>query len=268
MKDIRVAAVVCRSPVGKTVENLGRLRKWACAAARRQAAVVCFPELSITGYTTRPEIAAAAEPVPGPATARLLEIAAESGAVLLAGLAERAGDGRVYASHLAAFPDGRLAVYRKLHIAVPEQPVFSPGTDIPLFETAGVTFGIQLCYDAHFPELCAHMALRGAEVVFVPHASPRGNPQEKAVSWMRHLPARAYDNSLFVIACNQTGDNGCGLDLPGVALAFDPAGNLMAKKVDGREGLLVVDLPARTFERVRGHRLGFFLPHRRPDLYS
>ena len=130
-----------------------------------------------------------------------------------------------------------------------------------------MTFGIQLCYDAHFPELCAHMAVNGAEVIFVPHASPRGNPGEKYFSWMRHLPARAYDNSLFVIACNQTGDNERGLDLPGVALAFDPSGNLLAKSVGGKEGLLVVDLKAAVFDRVRSHKLGFFLPHRRPEIY-
>jgi N-carbamoylputrescine amidase len=267
MKDIRVAAVVCRSPVAETGENLDRVRTWAGRAARRGAALVCFPELNLTGYTTRPEIVAIAEPVPGPVTEKLLNIAAGTDTVILAGLAERAPDGRIYATHLSAFPDGRLAVYRKLHIAAPEQPVFSPGNEIPLFEAAGVTFGIQLCYDAHFPELCARMALNGAEVIFIPHASPRGNPEEKFVSWMRHLPARAYDNSLFIVACNQTGDNGRGLDLPGVALAFDPAGNLLARKVDDREGMIVVDLSAAEFKRIRSHKLGFFLPHRRPEIY-
>ena len=228
--------------------------------------MVCFPELNVTGYTTRPEIAALAEPVPGPVTDRLLKIAADTGSAILAGLAEKGRGGRIFASHLAVCPDGRLGVYRKLHIASPEQPVFSPGSSIPLFEAGGVTLGIQLCYDAHFPELSAHMAVNGADVIFVPHASPRGNPEGKFVSWMRHLPARAYDNSVYVIACNQTGDNGCGLDLPGVAMAFDPSGNLMAKSVSGQEGLLVVDLKSAVFDRVRSHKLGFFLPHRRPEI--
>ena len=267
MEDIRVAAVVCRSPVGKISDNIDRVRTWAGAAAHRGAAVVCFPELNLTGYTTRPEIADIAERVPGPASEEVLKIATDTGAVILAGLAERASDGRIYASHLSAFPSGDLAVYRKLHIAVPEQPVFSAANDIPLFKAAGVAFGIQLCYDVHFPELCAHMALKGAEVIFIPHASPRGNPYEKYISWMRHLPARAYDNSLYIIACNQGGDNGRGLDLPGIAMAFDPSGNLIAKKIDGEEGLLVVDLSASEFERIRSHKLGFFLPHRRPEIY-
>jgi N-carbamoylputrescine amidase len=267
MKDLRAAAVVCRSPVGKIRENIDRTRTWTFEAAGRGATVVCFPELNLTGYTTRPEIADLAQTVPGPASDALLRIAGDTGVTVLAGMAERGDDGRIYASHLAAFADGRLGVYRKLYIAAPEKPVFTAGLEIPLFETGGVTFGIQLCYDAHFPELCARMAVDGAEVIFIPHASPRGNPEEKYVSWMRHLPARAYDNSIYVIACNQAGDNERGLDLPGVAMAFDPTGNLMARRASGKQGLLVVDLSAADFDRVRSHKLGFFLPHRRPEIY-
>jgi N-carbamoylputrescine amidase len=267
MKDIRVAAAVCRSPVGNTRENLECTRRLTKTAARQGAALVCFPELNLTGYTTRPEIAELAQPVPGPISEELRQIATDSGVAVLAGLAEKGDDGRIYASHLAAFADGRIGVYRKLYIAVPEQPVFSAGNRIPLFRMEGITFGIQLCYDAHFPELCTRMALEGAEAIFIPHASPRGNPQEKYVSWMRHLPARAYDNSLYVLACNQGGDNERGLDLPGVAMAFDPSGNLMAKSVSGREGLLLIDLEAAELNRIRSHKLGFFLPHRRPEIY-
>jgi predicted amidohydrolase len=267
MKDIRAAAVVCRSPVGKIRENLDRTRTWSLEAASRGAVVVCFPELNLTGYTTRKEIVGLAQTVPGPVSDALLEIAADAGVTVLAGLAEKGADGRVYATHLAAFAGGRLGVYRKLHIAVPEQPVFSAGDEIPLFDAEGVTFGIQLCYDAHFPELGVRMAIDGAEVIFIPHASPRGNPEEKYISWMRHLPARAYDNSVYIIACNQAGDNERGLNPPGVAMAFDPSGNLIGKHVSGRQGLLLVDLTAADFDRIRSHRLGFFLPHRRPEIY-
>jgi N-carbamoylputrescine amidase len=138
---------------------------------------------------------------------------------------------------------------------------------MPLFETKEVRFGIQLCYDAHFPELSTQMALKGADIIFIPHASPQGTPQEKYQSWMRHLPARAYDNSTFVVACNQAGKNEKGLDFPGIALIVGPSGKVVAKDLSGKEGMLVADLEAGEMDRVRNNRMHFFLPHRRPELY-
>ena len=84
---------------------------------------------------------------------------------------------------------------------------------------------------------------------------------------MRHLPARAYDNSLFIIACNQTGKNKKGLSFPGIAVIIGPSGKVIAKDLSGKEGMLVVDLMAKDLDRVRSHRMRYFLPNRRPELY-
>jgi N-carbamoylputrescine amidase len=111
------------------------------------------------------------------------------------------------------------------------------------------------------------MACQGADVLFFPHASPRGTPTEKLHSWMRHLTARAFDNGVFVVACNQAGDNGEGLSFPAVAVMIGPSGDLLAQDTSGREGLLVADLDASRLDHVRSHRMRHFLPHRRPELY-
>ncbi|MCP4692284.1 MAG: hypothetical protein GY859_29840, partial [Desulfobacterales bacterium] len=124
------------------------------------------------------------------------------------------------------------------------------------------------CYDAHFPELSTHMAVNGADLIFIPHASPRGTSAEKYESWMRHLTARAYDNGVFILACNQTGDNEQGLDFPGLAMVLAPTGKILGKDVSGKEVIMVADLKAADLERVRAHRMAYFLPHRRPDLYA
>ncbi len=189
--------------------------------------------------------------------------------VILAGLAEKsASSGKIYATHLAVCPDGRLETYRKIHIAPPEKKLFAAGHHLTVFEAKGIKIGMQLCYDAHFPELATQMALKGADVIFMPHASPRGTPVEKFTSWCRHLTARAYDNGLFIVACNQSGTNEQGLSFPGVALVIDPGGEILAKRLDGLEGLLVTELKADTLNQVRGHRMRYFLPNRRPDVYG
>jgi predicted amidohydrolase len=268
MDDIRIAAVIMRSPLGALEENLERTDRWAAEAGRQGARIVCFPELNLSGYATRPAMRQWAQPVPGPASRHLQAMARKHDLWLLAGLAEEDAAGRLFAAHLVVPPAGDPLIYRKLHTAPPEKGLFHPGNEVPLFRLGKVCFGVQLCYDAHFPELTTRMALAGADLVFFPHASPRGTPQAKLQSWMRHLPARAFDNGIFVVACNQAGDNGAGLVFPGMGVCWGPDGGLLATALSGEEGLLVVDLKAADLARVREHPMRYFLPHRRPELYD
>jgi N-carbamoylputrescine amidase len=145
--------------------------------------------------------------------------------------------------------------------------VFSAGAIVPVFEIQGVKLGIQLCYDVHFPELSTRMAIDDADVIFMPHASPRGTPEQKFNSWMRHLPARAFDNGLYVVACNQTGDNQNGLNFPGLSVIFNPSGQIIKKDTSGKEKIIIADLKAEGLAKVRDHRMRYFLPNRRPGLY-
>ena len=268
MRDIKVSIAVFNASVGHTRENLDRAVDCIKQAAAARAEVICFPEMSVTGYSNHPDIALQAEPIPGPSINKLVALSNKENILILAGLAEKRENGCVYASHAVIAPNGLLGVYRKLHIAPTEQDMYTAGQEIPLFGYQGLTFGIQLCYDAHFPELSTHMATQGAEVIFVPHASPRGLAIDKHHSWMRHLPARAYDNSLFVIACNQTGDNHKGLHFPGNAVVIGPSGHILKEWTTGEEALHFFDLKADELQRVRDNRMHFFLPNRRPDLYT
>jgi len=267
-QDLRIALAVLNARVGRTDDNLSRTVRWAKAAHNAGAHIVCFPETGITGYANSTIVHSAAETVPGPSTGALSEASSRYGMVILAGVVEKDSEGRFYASHLVVQPEGSIGVYRKLHIAPREGTVFVPGDSVPIFEAGGARFGIELCYDAHFPALTTHMALRGVDMVFVPHASPRGTPAEKLTSWMRHLPARAYDNSIYVLACNQTGPNGDGLSFPGLAVAIGPSGRAIEKDISGGEGLLVVDLSAADLASVRSNAMHHFLPNRRPELYA
>jgi N-carbamoylputrescine amidase len=267
MQDIRVAAVISRSPVGQVRNNLDEMRKWVREAKSKQADLICFPELNVTGYTTGRQIENVAQPSDGTVVREMAQMAASEKIVILAGIAEAAADGNVYASHLVLQPDGQMGIYRKLHLAPPELKVFTPGNLVPVFKVQEIQFGIQLCFDAHFPELSTCMAEKGVDLIFFPHASPRGNALQKHNSWMRHLPARAYDNSIFVVACNQVGDNGCDLVFPGNALILGPSGEILRKATGGREGLLLADLSASDLDRVRRHRMRYFFAHRRPELY-
>jgi N-carbamoylputrescine amidase len=268
MKNIRVAAAIVNSPVGQTRKNLDRTAVWVAEAHRQGAAIICFPELNITGYSTHEDIKQAAEPIPGDVSRHLFQLARDYQICVLAGFVEQNKKGGLFASHLVATPDKISGVYRKIHIAPPEREVFSPGSSVPLFDISGVKAGIQLCYDVHFPELSTRMAVEGADILFMPHASPRGTSAEKFQSWMRHLTARAFDNGLFVVACNQAGNNQKGLQFPGVAVIIGPDGEVLDKKSGDEEGILIADLNAEDLANVRNHRMRYFLPNRRPEIYN
>lgn len=267
MKDIRIATILSHSPVGEIDENLDRMKKWIQEAGKRNVHLICFPELNITGYSTQTDMGLHASPVKGKISETLLNLAVKKQIVILAGMVEIGRNKKCFASHFVFNSNGDIGVYRKLHIAPPEKEVFISGDQIPVFETDNIKFGIQLCYDAHFPELSTHMALSGVDIIFIPHASPRGTPERKFNSWMRHLPARAYDNSVFVVALNQTGNNGTGLYFPGVAIVIGPSGKVLDKKLCREESMMVTDLKGEDIQRVRDNRMHFFLPNRRTDLF-
>ena len=268
MKDIIIATVISQSAVGDIENNLQQMEKWIVAAKQRRASMVCFPELNITGYSTRPEIRQCAITADGTISQALTKMAGKHEVVILAGFIEKGADDRFFASHAVAGPQGLLGIYRKIHIAPPERPVFTGGEDIPIFEAQGIRFGIQLCYDAHFPELSTFMAKKGVDVIFMPHASPRGTPEDKMSSWMRHLPARAYDNSIYVAAWNQIGENGRGLSFPGLSVVFAPSGKIVRQKIFQASGMMTVTFSEAVLKRVRENRMHYFLPNRRSDLFD
>lgn len=268
MQDTRIAVVVSNARVGRTAENLSKISRWVKKAAAEGAAIVCFPEMQISGYHIDAQIKAFAQPVPGPASRYLEDLAHQHEITILAGLAEQGSGESIYATQLVVQPEGLAGRYRKLHLGPPEKAVYTAGNGIPMFSAKDFRFGIQLCYDSHFPELATAMALKGADAIFIPHASPGDRPDHKLSSWMRHLPARAFDNSLFIIACNQTGENGCGLSFPGAGLVIGPSGGVLDSYTGKEEFLMIVDLKADDLNAVRNHRMRYFLPNRRPELYQ
>jgi N-carbamoylputrescine amidase len=267
MKDVRIASVIFHSILYDTRRNLESMKKWVGAAKKAGALIICFPELNITGYVTDGKIVETAEEIPGEISGIVSEMSSKNDIIILAGMAEKDKNGRIHPSHIVVKPDGNIGVYRKLHIAPVENELFSAGDEVMLFDAGDIKFGIQLCYDAHFPELSTRMALMGADLIFMPHASPRGTPEEKHRSWMRHLPARAFDNGLFIVACNQCGKNSAGLQFPGTGVVISPSGEVIERDTCGKEGMIVADLKAKELEKVRDHKMRYFLPNRRPEIY-
>lgn len=267
MQDLRVAAVCMHSETGEIETNLDRTASYVAMASEAGAKVVCFPELSLTGYTLQDPNLLTRNPAQEVVIERVLHMARDNHVIVLAGLVERSFGDKPYISQIVAGPRGLMGVHRKTHLSPPEAERYRPGDEIAVFSDLDVTFGVQLCYESHFPEISTILALKGSEVLFLPHASPHGEPAEKMSSWSRHMPGRAFDNGVYLVACNQVGKNKEGLEFPGVAMAIGPDGRIMESRAGKEEGLMVADLKAGFLEAVRGHRMRYFLPARRPELY-
>jgi len=257
-----------QSLFGDMETNLKNVDGYVAAAAARNADMVCFPELTLTGYSIRDDVRPYAETIPGPASSRLVEIARKHGIMVLAGMLEKSTGEGPYISHVIADPSGIIGVYRKTHLSPMERGIYAQGHDVAVFTRGDNTFGIQLCYESHFPELSTIMSLQGIDILFIPFASPNRDPNEKRESWLRMLPARAFDNGVFLVACNQTGQNGRGLTFPGVMIMLDPSGKEISHYAGHDEHMIVKELQRGDLDRARGNRMQAFMNYRRPELYE
>jgi predicted amidohydrolase len=266
MRDVRVAAAQIASELGALERNLAKHRLLVQQASTAGAHVLCFPELSLCGYPQDGDIAhELARPLDGDLAAGVATLADEHGIVVLAGMLESAPSGVVYNTQLVASPGGRLESYRKTHVPTSEIGRFRQGGELPVFRLEHAVVGVQICYDAHFPEATTVQALAGAEIVFMPHASTGSETRdEKRARWLRYLPARAYDNGVFVLVVNQADPE---RGFPGIAIAFDPWGAILGEAAPNEEDLLVVDLRAAALVERRAVAETFFPHFRRPELY-
>lgn len=267
MRNVRVAAVCMRSETADIDGNLAKTVAFAERASKMGVDILCFPELSITGYSLREPGKIYRGSSFETVLEKVLGIAKANGLLIIAGLVEASDGGKPFITQIVAGPRGHLGSYRKTHLSPKERSKYRPGDRIEVFSYRDVSFGITLCYEAHFPEIFTVMALKGAEIIFIPHASPRGSPMEKNESWLRHLPCRAFDNAFFVAACNQVGRTKEGYNFPGIVMVFDPLGRLIGHYRGNHEKIIVADLKKRDLDGVRRHSMRYFIPSRRPELY-
>ncbi len=270
MKDTTIALAVQNSICGMFEDNLANCITLTKLAAKKGASLVLFPEMNLTGYASGEKLLSIAIPLTDSLVNTLQKISTGKSITILAGLAHKETNKKIYASHFAIMPDNSFFIYKKIHLAPPEKSTISKGETIEIcqLKSKKMNFGIQLCYDAHFPQLATAMATKGADLIVIPHASPRGTSEEKFESWMRHLKARAFDNGVYIAACNQTGENGNGLSFPGIAVVIGPDGKVISKYSENKNGLLISKLSGKALDNIRKHKMKYFLPNRRDNLYS
>jgi predicted amidohydrolase len=274
--------------LGQPERVLSSIDAWCAEAAAAGAELVLFPELVIHGHCT-PNTWTLAEPVPdGPSVRRLEEIAGRRRLVISAGLSEKERD-IVFNTQVVVGPGGFIGKQRKLHLSRDEVFFYKGGREIPVFDVGFCRLGIVICYDNQFPEVARVLALRGAEVLLMPHAGRfklwDDTPESQAAArryshnFLKKYALRARENACFAVLTDQVGRAG-HVDLwprdsenqphhAGAALIWAPDGELLASTQEAqiREEMIVATLDATALARERA-LANYMLRTRRPELFG
>ena len=269
MQDLRIAVVQMNSRVGDTAGNIATMERFLHQAAADRVDILCFPELSINGYNAGDTANPPPEPMDGPAVQALRQLSRRLAPTFMAGLLEKTASGIVYNTQIVFAAGETVGAYRKTHVPTTEIGTWCQGDQLPVFTHPKARYGIEICYDSHFPEVSTLLAEAGAEILFLPHASGGESAADKKARWLRYMPARAYDNTVYAAVCNHVGDNGAGRTFVGVSFICDPQGRVVAQAASGTaEEMVVAHLQAADLERARSVRETFFRHFRRPEMYA
>lgn len=231
------------------------------AAKENEAELVVLPEAVTTGFTPNcpaEELWERVDTLPGRMTEPVAAAARGLGVYVVFPTYERGPErGVVYNSAALFGPDGELlGVYRKTHLFPTErlsgggpsaglrlrtEPIevtgwSTPGHEPVVVETELANIGLTICYDGDFPELYRCEAIRGAEIIVRPSALLRSFE-----IWEVTNRARAYDNHVYIAACNAIGPDAGGNYYFGHSMIVSPIAQVLAL-ARGTEEIIAVEL--------------------------
>jgi len=297
MENIKIATAQFENKSGDKEYNLTIIDKLSRQAAEQDAKMVAFHECSITGYTfarhlSKIQMLELAELIPGGNSINALtQIAKRNNIAILTGLFEKDNNDNLFKAYVCVDKTGLIAKHRKLHPFI--NPHLTPGDKYTVFEYNSWKCGILICYDNNVIENVRATALLGAQIIFMPHVTmctPSTRPGAgfvdaelwkdkiknaeilrkefggiKGREWlMKWLPARAYDNGVYVVFSNPIGmdddqlKNGC-------SMIIDPFGDVIDECRALDDEFVIAELSPEKLIKAGGFR---YTQARRPELYK
>jgi len=297
MDRLKISTAQFENKSGDKNYNIAVIERLSQSASRKGSKVIAFHECSITGYTftrqfSQEQMLALAEFIPdGESILKLTRIASRNDIVLLAGLFEKDESDNIFNTYVCVDKNGLVAKNRKLHPFI--NPYLTAGDSYCVFDVHGWKCGILICYDNNIIENVRATKLLGADIIFMPHVTmctPSTRPGAgfvepqlwknretdptslrlefngmKGRDWlMKWLPARAYDNGIFVVFSNPIGmdddkiKNGC-------SMIIDPFGDVIAECYSFDDSFVTANITPEKLMQAGGSR---YIKSRRPELYS
>ena len=254
--------------------------------------LVVFPETSVTGNNGSPEVTRFAEPHDGRIFRAIHARARECGIVVSYGFCELPR-GTHYNTSALVGPEGLIGLQRKVHASYDEFFRFRQAYEWGVFDLGFCTVGTAICHDSDFFESWRILALKGAEVILLPHANrtmPAGGGEltfdgreqelreedirraQEELLEERPWPPRmhdffARDNGVFAVFSDMVGYDGHSTHVGG-AYVIAPDGAMIARsELGGGDRWVAAELDPELIERARENPW-FALKKRRPEAYG
>ena len=227
MSKVTIGLIQLETRLGDKEYNLALAQEKVREAAAQGAKIICLPELFVTGYNLGvfgDKLYDMAEGLSGPTITALRAQAKELGVYIIAPIALQVYTTRPLNNAAVLIDDeGEVqGVYSKNHLFGGECDYFTRTGEYPVFETKYGRIGIMICADNNHPEPARILALKGAQIVFMPAA---WRVQEADI-WPLLIRCHALENNVFVAAANMY----CKMDdlfLFGHSMVASPRGEVV-----------------------------------------
>ncbi len=250
---MNIGLVQMRCEKGAIDDNLAAAAAHLQEGSRRGVDVLCFPEMSITGYIDPTRMPEAILHLDGPQVARFVALTCGTTITAIAGLVEANPHGKPFITQIAARAGALLGVYRKKTIVDEEALWFAPGSDVTVLPHPKGSFGIAVCADIDDGEIFAAAARQGARLVFEAAAPGLYGAQatrdwRAGYEWWRgechaKLGHYARENAIYIAVATQAGRTS-DEDFPGGGYVFGPDGACLHTTPDWKEGVLYATIAA------------------------
>lgn len=233
--------------------NFDKFARFTRQAASQGAQVIAAPEGYLEGYVGNQGrtpgleettyLARAAEDLKGPLLSQVRDLARELRVYLMIGFAEKR-HGKVYNSAVMFSPQGEITSHYSKSHTMNDEPFNTKGESFPVAKTEFGHWGTLICFDRQVPEAARILAVKGADMLFVPAWGSYGEMNDQL------MRVRAYENGVNLAFIH-----------PKRALLIDAGGNILAQNEGEHDQIVMARF---TVSAKRKHSL---LKYRRPALY-
>lgn len=240
-------------------DNLEKAIKFIEKAADNGAKVVALPETFAFIGDDKDNIFKHDKEFNKELISLLGKLAKERNIYLLAGSIHEIIDGndKTFNTSILFSPTGKIMEsYRKIHLfdanflgEAKESNKYKAGEkdQLPMVETEFGKFGMTVCHDLRFPEMYRKLAIKGADIIFVPSAFVMETGKDH---WEVLLRSRAIENQVYIIAPGQFGKHNENKESYGNSMIIDPWGKVIARASD-MEQVIYADIDLTYLKEVR-----------------